>query len=376
MPRKSSQKRDGVYTRADRDGFWISWTDAQGRRRQRKIDAQNITQAKQFRSAETLRVEQAKALGFNPPGEETFAEVAARYLQYQKARITAKAFAREQGIVENHLTPAFPVKVASIRCQDVQRYVTLRSGKVSPYSIQKELNILKHLLRLCVEWEIIPINPAQGVKSPRVPAGRIRYLQPTELRVLLEACPEWLRHFAMLAVCTGMRRGEVLGLRWLDVDLVHARIMLPQTKNGEGRIVYLNQLAQDVLRSLAGTTQPKPLDKLFPDTSPEKASVAFKRACDSVGISDFRFHDLRHTAASWLRMSGADIHTVAQLLGHKDLRMAARYQHLSPAFLADAVGKLDAVFGEPTKALLGEKRYPDVTNEKEVTSEKPVTSLE
>lgn len=60
---------------------------------------------------------------------------------------------------------------------------------------------------------------------------------------------------------------------------------------------------------------------------------------------DFRFHDLRHTAASWLRMQGADIHTVAQLLGHKDLRMAARYQHLSPAFLADAVARLDAAYG-------------------------------
>lgn len=374
MPRKSSQTRDGIYQPSNRDGFWISWIDAQGRRRRRKTDAQNITQAKQFRNAEMLKVEQAKALGFNPPGEETFEEVAVRFLQYQKARITPKAYDREKGIVENHLTPAFPVKVASIRRQDIQRYVTQRSGKVSPYSIQKELNILKHLLRLCVEWEIIPINPAQGVKSPRVPAGRIRYLQPTELRVLLEACPEWLRHFVMLAVCTGMRRSEILGLRWLDVDIVHARIMLPQTKNGEGRIVYLNQLAQDVLRSLASDTQPKSLEKLFLDTSPEKVSVAFKRACDSVGISDFRLHDCRHTAASWLRMSGADIHTVAQLLGHKDLRMAARYQHLSPAFLADAVGKLDAVFGEPTKALIGENRHHSVTNEKEVTGEEPVTS--
>jgi integrase len=63
-------------------------------------------------------------------------------------------------------------------------------------------------------------------------------------------------------------------------------------------------------------------------------------------IVNFRFHDLRHTAASWLRMQGADIHTVARLLGHKDLRMAARYQHLSPAFLAEAVNRLDAVFGD------------------------------
>ena len=65
--------------------------------------------------------------------------------------------------------------------------------------------------------------------------------------------------------------------------------------------------------------------------------MAFARACRRAGIEDFRFHDLRHTAASWLRMSGADIHTVAQLLGHKDLRMAARYQHLSPTFLVEAV---------------------------------------
>lgn len=73
--------------------------------------------------------------------------------------------------------------------------------------------------------------------------------------------------------------------------------------------------------------------------------VKFARLCRGLGISDFHFHDLRHTAASWLRMKGADIHTVAQLLGHKDLRMAARYQHLSPAFLAEAVGRLDEVFG-------------------------------
>ncbi|MBL8218159.1 MAG: tyrosine-type recombinase/integrase [Bryobacterales bacterium] len=79
---------------------------------------------------------------------------------------------------------------------------------------------------------------------------------------------------------------------------------------------------------------------------PERVSVAFSRACAKVGIVDLRFHDLRHMAASWMRMQGADIHTVAQLLGHKDLRMAARYQHLSPAYLSEAVKKLDGVFGD------------------------------
>jgi integrase len=141
------------------------------------------------------------------------------------------------------------VKLAEVRRADVQKYVTLRRGEVSPGSIVKELNVLKHLLGLAVEWELIPANPAHGIKPPRVPAGRVRYLQPTELRAVLEACPEWLRPIAGLAVATGMRRGEVLGLRWLDIDFKGGRIMLPQTKNGDGRIVYLNTRRNRLLRS-------------------------------------------------------------------------------------------------------------------------------
>jgi integrase len=92
-------------------------------------------------------------------------------------------------------------------------------------------------------------------------------------------------------------------------------------------------------------------------------SVAFARVCRNLEMVDFRFRDLRHTAASWLRTSGADIHTAAQLLGHKDLRMAARYQHLSPAFLQEAVGKLDAVFGSLNAENLEERRR-DATAQK------------
>src|SRR5262249_29879084 len=159
----------------------------------------------------------------------------------------------------------------------------------------------------------ISINPAQDVKAPKSPAGRVRYLQPTELRTLLESCPGWLRLIVALAVCTGMRRGEILDLRWLDVDLQHRRVMLPQTKNGEGRIVYLNQMAQTVLLSIDRSEETRQTDRIFPSWTPDQVSVAFGRVCRDLGIADFRFHDLRHTAASWLRMSGADIHTVAQL---------------------------------------------------------------
>lgn len=354
---------DGVYTRKDREGYWISWNDAQGRRRYRKTNARTLTEARGFRAAELVKVEKSLALGFAPPSEEAFSAVAKRFLAHQEARLTSRAFERERHIVSDKLCHFFPGQLAAVRRIDIQRYVTERMSAVSAHSVQKELNILKHLLRLAVEWELIPINPAQGVKSPKVPAGRVRYLQPLEMKAVLAACPAWLKPIVALAVSTGMRRSEILGLRWLDIDQAGCRVLLPQTKNGDGRIVYLNAMA---LTTLALLPKVSPSGPIFEVSTPEKVSVAFARACRKVGVLDFRFHDLRHTAASWLRMQGADIHTVAQLLGHKDLRMAARYQHLSPVFLQDAVRRLDGLFGDPC--------YPGVTAKQEALALPPVTA--
>jgi len=219
----------------------------------------------------------------------------------------------------------------------VQKYVTHRSGEVSPASVTKELNVLKHLLGLAVEWELIPTNPAQGVKGPKSSSGPRSIPSARRITRRTGSLPGMVATLAGLAVSTGMRRGEILWLRWGDVDFSGERLMLPQTKNGEGRIVYLNALAQQALGSVTREGA-KPTDRIFSgeQMSQENVSLAFLRACRAASISDFRFHDLRHTAASWMRMNGADIHTVALVLGHKDLRMAARYQHLGPAFLSES----------------------------------------
>jgi len=355
MPK--AKERDGVYQRKDRAGWWASWIDANGRRRQRKLNAHTLQQARALVAAERARAEKQRTLGYAEPTAETFAAVLRRYLQYQKPRLSQQSYERTAGVLENHLRPAFgAMRLGNIRRPEIQQYVTRRAGEVSPASVVKELNVLKHLLGLAVGWELIPFNPAARVKAPRVPAGRVRYLQPGELREVLAACPEWLRPIAGLAAFTAMRRGEVLALRWLDVDLTGGRLLLPQTKNGDGRIVYLNRLAAQVLRSQR-VPQSKTADRVFPladRVTADAVSKGFAVVCRRLGIEDFSFHDLRHTAASWMRMQGADIHTVAQLLGHRDLRMAARYQHLSPAFLSDAVVRLDSVFGEPQQLSAGE----------------------
>jgi integrase len=252
MPRGKKRDRDGIFTRKDRPGaFYASWTDASGHRRKRNLNTYTLQQARDLLAAERQKAEKARILGYTPPGKDTFSEIISRYLQHQKARLTARAYERTRGVVEGHLKSAFGgVRVANIRRADVQRYATERSSKVAPGSVLKELNILKHLCHLAVEWEIIPVNPAQGMKMPRVPAGRVRYLQPPELHTILDSCPRWLRPIAGLLAFTGMRRSEVLGLRWLDVDRKGERIMLPQTKNGDGRIVWLNELACQVIDSI------------------------------------------------------------------------------------------------------------------------------
>ena len=298
-----------MYQRTGRPGWWISYTDARGRRRRKARGAFTRQQARAAHSAGVVA----------PPSSETFPGVAARYLAHQKAQITTGAYERARGIVETHLKPFHGgAKIGDMRRADVQRHVTLRSGAESPGSVAREINVLKLFLSFCVEWQLMVLNPASGIKTPRVPKGRVRYPHPGELNVLKDARPIWLCPIVGLAVATGMRRGEILGLRWVDVDRTSGRCQA--------------------------------MDKVFRQARGAKVSVAFRPAAARTGIEDFRFHDLRHHAASWLRMQGADIHTVAQLLGHKDLRMAARYQHLSPEFLSEAVKKLGWVFS-PTGML-------------------------
>src|SRR5262249_25777793 len=138
---KRKESGDGVYQRKGRKGFFINWIDAQGRRRHRKTNAHTLQQARNALAAERVRVEQAKTLGFNPPGSETFEEVSKRYLKHQKARLSAKTFDRTRGVVEGQLNTAFAGQISTIRKFDVQSYVTKRLGDVSNGSVIRELGI-------------------------------------------------------------------------------------------------------------------------------------------------------------------------------------------------------------------------------------------
>ncbi len=338
MPK--AKERDGVFQRTDRSGWWVSYVDASGRRKKEKVTAHTRTQAMTALSQIKTRVERERILGVTPASEITTADLLARFKTYQKAHLRSTTFVRLDGILET-LKAALPVQAKEITRRTVADYILERSKTVSAGTVAKEFATLNHALRLAVEWELLIVNPAQGAKLPRQSEGRTRYLSPKDFKDALVAAPDWMRAPMALAAFTGMRRGEILGLYWKDVDLANNRVYLTETKNGTLRVLALNKLAVMVLQSCPVG---EPADLVFPNVDGPRLSVYTRRVFASVGIKDASFHSLRHTAASWLVMKGVDLYAVGRILGHKTPRMTQRYAHLSPEYMAAAVDKLDGVF--------------------------------
>jgi len=239
-------------------------------------------------------------------------------------------------------------------CRDkLLREKTYRGTLRSPATVVRYLAALSHVYSAAVnEWEWLEANPLAKVKKPTEPRGRVRFLDEEERQRLLDACKEsaseYLYPVVVLAISTGMRYGEILNLTWEDVDLKKRKIILHETKNNERRVVPIVGLSLDILK---GFSKVRRIDSnlLFPGGHPQKPvdlrhawEVALKRA----NIENFRFHDLRHTAASYLAMNGATLAEIAEVLGHKTLQMVKRYAHLSEAHTASVVERMNAkIFG-------------------------------
>lgn len=339
MPK--AKERDGVYYRKDR-GIWsVSYIDASGKRVREKVEAHTRQQAIDALRRIKTKEEVARTLGVRPASDITTAALFDRYKRHQKARIRPTTYERLGGILET-LKTLLPEQAKAITKRTVAEYIDARALEVKAGTVAKEMSILKHCLRLAVEWGELNQNPAAGARLPQLPAGKTRYLTPGELKAALELAPDWLRAPMAFAACTGVRRGEMLSLRWMDVDIKNRRLYLRETKNGALRILPIPEFALTVLRSLPdGATS----ESVFAGVDPAKLSVYTKRVFKRIGIPDASFHTLRHTAASWLVMEGVDLYAVGQILGHKTPRMTQRYAHLSPDYMAASVGKLDGIMG-------------------------------
>jgi integrase len=158
-----------------------------------------------------------------------------------------------------------------------------------------------------------------------------------------------------------LRRGNIVRLRWTQYDARTGKLNIKQTKNREPITVYLNKIGLAGLTMAAAHFGPGTVGRIFPDVTEINVSVTFGRVCKAAGITDFHFHDLRHTHASWLKMTGSDIHTIAMMLGHKDIRQTARYSHVSSDFLTNHARQLDGVFSSLLQLNPAPDRDQDVT---------------
>jgi integrase len=237
-----------------------------------------------------------------------------------------------------------PIHTLTVEVLD--QYRALRLGeKVGPATINREMATLKHALSKAVEWKLLRKTAREeltAIKKYQEPDGRLRYLSgKVEAERLLQACDASLRPIVVMALHTGMRNGELLGLTWSLVEMTHGFIRLMQTKNGKARALPFNETLWRLFSGLRTRTD---VPWVFHDARGNRCNDIrhpFEAACVSAGLTDFHFHDLRHTFASWLIMKGVPLATVSILLGHTSPAMTLRYAHLSPKHLTSAVRVLD-----------------------------------
>ncbi len=263
------------------------------------------------------------------------------YLKWWKAQIGDYVLA--------DVTPALIAECRNNLIGQVNSY----GREISVSTANRYMTALGHVFSIAInEWEWLEVNPIRKIKKLQEPRGRVRFLDDTERENLLEACKQsenpHLYLITILALSTGARKSEILNLKWKDIELNRDLLTFHETKNGERRSMPLKGYALSLVKE-HGKIRDLKCDYLFPSKGscqPIDIRTAWETALKKAKIENFRFHDLRHSAASYLAMNGASLAEIAEVLGHKTLQMVKRYAHLSEAHTATVVEKMNKkVFG-------------------------------
>lgn len=196
------------------------------------------------------------------------------------------------------------------------------------------------------EWQWMEENPMFKVEKKKEPRGRIRFLSDDERKNLLDECKKSSKELYLLtliAVSVGARFGEITGLKWQNIDFENKMFHFMDTKNGDDRGVPIPSMILEELKEFSKIRNIKS-DYVFIRPDGEKIIYFKEKFTDAVGkakITDFHFHDLRHTAASYLAMNGASLLDIAEILGHKTLAMVKRYSHLTKKHTAEILERMN-----------------------------------
>lgn len=250
------------------------------------------------------------------------------------------------------LSEVTPAVIAEVR-DKLANEVTVRKKIRSSATVIRYLAALSHVFTIAVkEWGWIDDNPLRKVTKPKESRGRIRFLSDDERECLLIECKKspskYLYTAVVLALSTGGRHMEIMSIRWQDIDFSRSVITLHETKNGERRLLPLAGHALDLIKILAANRDSH-CEFVFPSndkTKPVDLRTPWETALKNANIHDFRWHDLRHSCASYLAMNNASLAEIAEILGHKTLQMVKRYSHLSDSHTSKVVASMnEKIFG-------------------------------
>lgn len=317
--------------------WWIEYYDHEKHLRRERIGPNKAAAEQRLREVLSAKVE-GRHIRKSPDAVTRFSELAAWYLDLPEVK-AKRSYDRDRRSLKN-LSPFFgerylkditPALVEAYR----QKRLSEPSGRTSytlttPATVNREVACLKTIFSKAVRNGKAERNPCQGVRLLKENNERDRVLTPEEYARLLAACPGYLKPIIKLAYHTGMRRGEILGLTWGQVDLRDGFIRLrpEDTKTNEGRLVPLNRELVEMLRAMP---RGLPHAQVFTKEGREIKSIreAFEAACRRAGIEDFTFHDLRHTAINNWRLAGHDYFRIMAATGHKTLMVFKRYNTVS-----------------------------------------------
>ncbi|RLJ70714.1 site-specific recombinase XerD [Hydrogenivirga caldilitoris] len=292
-----------------------------------------------------------------PPKEKntTFKEVARKYLEWYETRSHARKKAKDihRYRVEKLVEYFGDYQLQRISYFTVEHYKKKRlQNGVGKDTINKELTVLKSIFNRAKELGLFSGDLPKIEKFRDVENERLRYLTPEEAKKLIDTCPEWLKPAVIFALNTGLRAGEIFSLKWDQVDFKNRKIYIEPTNTKTKKIykIPMNKTVYELLMKLKEEQKEGGIDHgyVFINSKGEPYSAewngyrrAFQTACRKAGIKNFRFHDLRHTFASWVAMKSKDIYAVQKLLHHSDLSMTKRYAHLTDEYLQEVVDSID-----------------------------------
>lgn len=315
---------DGIYKRGD---IWYIDYRVSGRR-YREAVGESKKLAELALKKRKLAIAEGKFLDIRRQEKIKFETFADDYLQIHSAN--NKTYDNDESTMKV-LKAFFGGKhLHEITQLDVEKFKTERAKTVSAATVNRALALLKSAYNRAIEWSKVEVNPVCKVKLFKENNQRLRYLEAEEIEKLLNSCDGYLKGVITVAIFTGMRRGEILNLKWHDCDFERRVIRLTNTKNNEVRAIPMNDI---VWKALIAMPKHPNSAYVFYDTNGRpfhNLRKSFFTTLTKCNIMNFHFHDLRHTFASQLVMSGVDLNTVRELLGHKSLEMTLRYSHLSP----------------------------------------------